>query len=388
VVLRWLLPAFVPAVLFALLVYRSDRDREPPRLLVGTFALGAVLAAASFLIEAKAGAFTGLDARVSAAGDAGSLVFLFLLVAPMREAFKVAAAWPAFRSRHFDEPYDGVVYSSTAALGFAAVENAFMLHDHPSGAAWYARAFLALPAHVFFAATWGYALGRAKQIKRPGALFPAAWLIATVSHGLYTHLVYGRGPGALVGALPLLLAMGLLGFIAARDLRLRGDRSSRVPASNRLSRPSIFYVSQPPSLRTVREALRRADQPIMMRWVAFGALVTLGAMIVGVGFGVACDHWFGLDLSSVDERDFGTTLPVAFLGAGLLFAFPVSGFLIARASGLPTLLEPALATAVAILTTLVLLGLAAPIALLFALAFSPVLWGLACMGAWIGRPAR
>jgi hypothetical protein len=182
--------------------------------------------------------------------------------------------------------------------------------------------------------------------------------------------------------------MGIVAFFAARDLRARGDRASRAPSSNRLSRASLFYISQPPSLRTVRDALRRADQPIMMRWVAFGALVTIGAMIMGIGLGVACDHWFGLDLSTVDERDFGTTLPVAFLGAGLLFAFPVSGFLIARASGLPTLLEPALATAVAIMTTLVLLGLAAPIALLFALAFSPILWGLACMGAWIGRPAR
>jgi RsiW-degrading membrane proteinase PrsW (M82 family) len=387
VLLRWLLPAFVPAVLFAALVRRSDREREPPTLLVATFVLASILGAASFYVEAKASAFTGLDARVSGAGDAGSLVFLFLLVAPMREAAKVAAAWPAFRSRHFDEPYDGVVYSSTAALGFAAVENALMLHDHPVGAAWYARAFLALPAHVFFAATWGYALGRAKQLKRPGAMFPGAWLVATASHGLYAHLVYGRGPGALVGAMPLLLAMGLVALFAARDLRTRGARPSRAPDSNRLSRPSLFYISQPPSLRTVRAALRRADQPIMVRWVAFGALVTIGAMIVGVGAGVACDHWFGLDLSTVDERDFGTTLPVAFLGAGLLFAFPVSGFLIARASGLPTLLEPALATAVALLTTLILLGLAAPIALVFALAFSPVLWGLACMGAWVGRPA-
>jgi RsiW-degrading membrane proteinase PrsW (M82 family) len=382
------LPAFVPAVLFAVLIYRSDRNREPPVLLVVTFILATVLGAASFYIESKASAFTGLDARVSAAGDAGSLAFLFLLVAPMREAAKVAAAWPAFRSRHFDEPYDGVVYSSTAALGFAAIENALMLHEHPSGAGWYARALLALPAHVFFAATWGYALGRAKQIKRPGALFPGAWLVATASHGLYAHLVYGRGPGALVGAVPLLLAMGLVAFFAARDLRARGDRPSRTLAANRLSRVSLFYISQPPSLRTVRAALRRTDQPIMMRWVAFGALVTIGAMIVGIGLGVACDHWFGLDLSTVDDRDFGTTLPVAFLGAGLLVAFPVSGFLIARASGLPTLLEPALASAVAIMTTLILLGLAAPIALLFALAFSPVLWGLACMGAWIGRPAR
>jgi hypothetical protein len=46
------------------------------------------------------------------------------------------------------------------------------------------------------------------------------------------------------------------------------------------------------------------------------------------------------------------------------------------------------ATALAIVAVLILLGFAAPIALVFALAFSPIAWGLACAGAWIGRPAR
>jgi hypothetical protein len=47
-----------------------------------------------------------------------------------------------------------------------------------------------------------------------------------------------------------------------------------------------------------------------------------------------------------------------------------------------------MASGVAIVFMLALLGLAAPVALVFALAFSPIAWGLACAGAWIGRPAR
>jgi RsiW-degrading membrane proteinase PrsW (M82 family) len=385
--LRWFIPALVPAALFAVLVHRSDRNREPPFVLAGTFVFTALLALGAFWIEGRAAAFTGLDGEVSAAGAAGSLLFVFFFVAPVHEATKVAGMWPAFRSRHFDEPYDGVVYSSVAALGFATVENALMLRAHPSGLVWFARALLALPAHVFFAATWGYALGRARQVKRPGAIFPAAWLVATLAHGLYTYLVYGRGAGALVATAPLLVAMGGLAVLAARDLRSRGERASRV-AGGRLSRPSVWDASAPPSLRSVRAALRRADQPIMVRWIVFGTFVTIGAMIAFVASSIALGHWAHIDFSVVDERDIATTAPVSILGAGLLLAFPVSGFLIARASGLPTLLEPALATAAAIVTTLVVLGLAAPIALLFGLAFSPVLWALACAGAWIGRPVR
>jgi RsiW-degrading membrane proteinase PrsW (M82 family) len=391
ITLRWIALALIPALIAGLIVRRTDERREPALPLALTFALGSLFAGVCFFLEAKASAWTGLDARTSAAGDTGSLLFLFAFAAPIREAAKVAATWPAFRSRHFDEPYDGVVYAAIAALGFAAVENAMMLRAHPTGAIWIARALLALPAHVFFASVWGYALGRAKQAKRPGAIFPLAWLVATLMHGLYSHLVYGRGPGALVVVIPLLAMMGVVAVLAARDLRMRGNRISRIPIAGsndtRLSRPSIPFASQPPSFRTVRDALRRADRPIAVRWIAYGAVVTCGVMVAGLAASIAFGHWAHIDFAAVDERDVATTAPVALLGSGVLLAFPISGFLIARASHLPTLLEPALASAVAILCALVFLGLAAPLALVFALAFSPVAWGLACAGAWVGRPA-
>src|SRR5438105_15957791 len=120
--------------------------------------MGAGTAFVAHEIVARAASWTGLGAR-SAAGDSGALLFLFALVAPVREAAKVAAAWPAFRSRHFDEPYDGVVYASVAAMGFAALDTALRLRAHPVGSLWVVRALLAMPAHLFFACLWGYALG-------------------------------------------------------------------------------------------------------------------------------------------------------------------------------------------------------------------------------------
>jgi RsiW-degrading membrane proteinase PrsW (M82 family) len=383
----------VPAALLLLLVYKSDKRREPPWLVALTFLLGSAFGALSLYLEVRGSEWTQLDVRASIAGEGGALLYLFAIVAPMREAAKVAACWPAFRSDHFDEPYDGIVYASAAALGVAAVENAAMLRAHATGPIWVARALLALPAHVFFASLWGYALGRAKQgTKRPGPIFPLAWIGATAAHGLYTHFVYGRGPGALVAVLPLLLAMGAVAWFAGRDLQARGDRPSREfgidAGATRLSRPSLSRMIEPPSLRTVREALRRADQPIMVRWIVFGAMVTLGTMVAGVGVSVALGFWAHVDFSVVDEHDVATTAPLALLGAGLLAGFPVAGFLVARASAVPTLLEPALATGLAILATLIALGFAAPIALVFALAFSPIAFGLACAGAWVGRPSR
>jgi len=278
-------------------------------------------------------------------------------------------------------------------MGFATCDGAWHLWKHGGGGIWIVRILLALPAHLFFASLWGYALGRAKQVKRPGVMFPATWFAATVGHAFYAHFVYGRGPGALVAAVPMLLAMALVAVLIARDLRARGDRApDHDPAfGGRLSLAPLSgptSSNRPPSLRAMREALRRADRPIMLRWIAIGALVTIGAMLVGLAASIAFGHYAHVDFAAVDEHDVSTTAPVALLGAGLLAAFPVSGFLVARGSGLPTLLEPALSAAFAIAATLVLLGLAAPIAMVFALAFSPVAFALACAGAWVGRVAR
>lgn len=379
--LRWMAPSLVPALLLLGIVYVSDRRREPLPLLLLVFVLGGGAKMLTAWLEARASTWTGLDAE---AERAGSILFLFGLAAPIREASKVAAMWPAFRSRYFDEPIDGFVYAATSALGFAAVENALTLRDHPFGWVWIARTTIALPAHVFFACAWGYALGRAKRAKRPGPIFPFTWLVATATHGLYAHLVYGRGPAALVGTVPMLLAMVVPVVWAGRDLRMRDDPSSSM--STFLERPSLYVASSPPSLRAVRDAMRLQGHPIKVRWILIGILVTLGAMISGFAFAIAVGHWANIDFAMVDEHDASTTAPVLLLGAGILAAFPLSGYLVARASSCPTLLEPALASGLAIVVMLILLGITAPAAVVFALAFSPVAWGLACVGAWVGRP--
>jgi RsiW-degrading membrane proteinase PrsW (M82 family) len=393
----WLFASFIPAALAAYLVWRSAKRREPWLPAIGTVLLGALFAAPAFYLQEKASAWTGLDVRTAIAGDAGALVFQFALVSPIRELAKVAASWPAFQSKHFDEPYDGVVYAALAAMGFAMYEGAWQLWHHPKAGIWMARVLLALPAHLFFACLWGYALGRAKKAKRPGRLFPLTWLAATLGHAFYSHFAYGRGPGALVALVPMLVAMGLVAALLANDLRTRGEQKatevagwSVSPGGLLSSTPMSVPTSSmaPPSLRAVREALRRADRPIMLRWIAIGALVTIGAMIAGLAASIAFGHYARVDFAAVDEHDVSTTAPVALLGAGILAAFPLSGFVVARASGVPTLLEPAISAGLAIVAALVLLGLAAPIAMVFALAFSPIALALACAGAWVGRTAR
>ncbi len=380
-----LLVVLAPAAALLWVVWRTDKSREPVPWVVGTALLGVVLGLGAFWLRAAVGRFTHLDVEVRVAGQAMALVYMFAFYAPVGEAAKVAACWPAFRSRHFDEPYDGVVYASAAALGFATVESALVLYSHTTSVGlWIARTLLALPAHVFFAAAWGWGLGRARQLREPGAQFPMLFLVAVAGHGFYAHIVYGRGSTALVFALPFVLVMGVIAFFLARDLRRKSVVSDRSRITS-LSIASLEVLSKPPSLRAFREALKKRNKPIAWRWVAYGSVVHLGGMVIGVTAAIVLGYFMKVDFSIVDERDVSTAGPVALLVAGLLAGFPLSGYLVARAGELTTIFEPAAAATLAVSATVVVLGLVAPVGLVFALALAPIALGLSSAGAWVGR---
>ena len=92
----------------------------------------------------------------------------------------------------------------------------------------------------------------------------------------------------------------------------------------------------------------------------------------------------GVDFALADQTDVRAAGPLVLLGAAVLLAFPVAGYLVARASGTHSLLEPALAAALTVALLVALLTLAAPTGVLFAFAVAPVALGLACAGAWVG----
>ncbi len=240
----------------------------------------------------------------------------------------------------------------------------------------------ATPAHLFLAAAWGYALGREPGRRIGGRRFNLAWLGATVFNGVYDHIVFARGPLALLAALPMLLCIGVVAALAAQDLLRRGRAA---PLSDPRVRRILTTIA-PPSIGAMREALRRTERPVMLGWIALGALVTTGVITTNLAGAVALGHAIGLDFAAVDRADARTAAmgPLLLIGGATLAAFPLAGYLVARASAARSVLEPAIAAALAILGSLVLLGLAAPIAVVFALAFAPIAFGLACAGAWMG----
>jgi RsiW-degrading membrane proteinase PrsW (M82 family) len=362
---------FVLPLGLAYLVWRrvSVLGRVSRRLTIAMAVGGAVSACFALYFEHAVLSFTGLSFQVSTSGAGGALLATFLLAAPLEEGLKVAVVWPLYRSRRIDGPRLGVCYAAAAGAGFAAVKGAVAVFLGAGAGICVLRALVSVPAQLFFAGLWGYALGTRRT--RGGHWFSLVWLLAAALHGLYEHIVWGRGPGLLVTVIPLFVFMGVGAWIALGDV-----------APDSVPHPHL--LPDPPSLHTMREALSPVDHKLMLRWIVIGAFVTLGLMIALLAAAVVLGHRLGVDFSLADESDVRSSGPLILLGAAVLLAFPISGFLVAKASAAHSVLEPALAAGVALTALVAMLFMTAPIGVLFALAVAPLAFGLACGGAWIG----
>lgn len=147
--------AFAPGIFWLWYFYRRDIKPEPLPLVFKCFVWGMVATVPALYAE-------GL-LRISHVADV-------VVAAPIiEECLKFLAVYlTVYRSTQFDEPMDGVVFASSAALGFASIENVFYLYGAYSQGVGelqlvtILRAFFSVPGHALFSIMWGYALGRAK----------------------------------------------------------------------------------------------------------------------------------------------------------------------------------------------------------------------------------
>lgn len=212
-----LLIAVLPALLILGAVFLLDRRRpEPPALLVISFVAGMAavpfaLTVIKFLRQLTGWTDTGL-----------SEVFLkaFVLIGLTEELSKFwITRVIAQRSDAFDEPFDGIVYSVTVAMGFAAFENVlYIMSGTPLLAL--SRAFTAVPAHACFAVVMGFYMGVGKT---GGNLWRRNLMglgMATFLHGSYDFFLFtGSETGMYVGGVLSLSWAVYLAWQAVAKLR-------------------------------------------------------------------------------------------------------------------------------------------------------------------------
>ena len=193
---------FVVSFAWLFFVRRFDRAQpEPLWLVILTFALGAIAVVPAGLVEwgwATLSPYTNptmLTFGRTARAFPVALVGFILTVGVTEEGAKLLATWSvATHRREFDEPVDGIVYGAAAALGFAAAENIRYFALGRVGSPLLAsRAFMSVPAHLFFGSIWGYALGR--RLVRPDQRVWPLFLAAAALHGLFDTCLSIDGAG-------------------------------------------------------------------------------------------------------------------------------------------------------------------------------------------------
>jgi RsiW-degrading membrane proteinase PrsW (M82 family) len=154
-------------LLFACLVYWTDRyEKEPKLLLGGVFIWGAIVAAgAAFIVNS----FLGLGVYFFTGSQSFSEFSTSSIIAPVvEETLKGIACLLVFLYfRHeFDSILDGIVYAAITALGFAATENVYYIYTYGfqenglSGILWmfFLRVLLVGWQHPFYTSFIGIGL--------------------------------------------------------------------------------------------------------------------------------------------------------------------------------------------------------------------------------------
>jgi len=224
-----ILASILPALLWMILFYRSDRFApEPMKLVARTFLVGAIVGAAmAFSLKELPFKMTFITAAV--------------FIAPVSEELAkfLCVRWTVYENPEFNEPVDGMVYATAAALGFASVENILYVIGSWTGSGAEAgvltlagRSVLSVPGHALFSSFWGLALGWHKIRKTPRSAMTLvlALLGGMVVHGLFNYLTDANLFGGLIFLVFMALAWRFLFILIRRSLEYKAAAaSSKMP---------------------------------------------------------------------------------------------------------------------------------------------------------------
>jgi RsiW-degrading membrane proteinase PrsW (M82 family) len=192
----WLLIlAILPGIGLMLFFYFRDKyKKEPFGPIFLAFLLGAVVtlpaAATSSLVQRLTGWFSPPLTITK--------IFLgaFIVAALIEEFWKFfVVRFYCYHRPEFDEPYDGILYATAVALGFATLENILYIFGTTALSGLRTgvmRALLAVPSHAFYGVLMGYFLGEAKFAPtetKANLLGLFGLFLAICAHGVYDFVV-------------------------------------------------------------------------------------------------------------------------------------------------------------------------------------------------------
>lgn len=176
--------ALVPVVVLLVYIYSRDViEKEPLRMLFKALFGGVLSALVTVLV-------VGLLSFEMPYEDYGFFLHIFnqsfLQAGIPEEFFKyVFLFWFIWKSKFFDENFDGIIYATFVSMGFAGFENIFYVLQYGTETA-ILRAFTAVPGHFFFGVIMGYYFSRARfQPSKKMGYLAKAIVFPMIAHGIY-----------------------------------------------------------------------------------------------------------------------------------------------------------------------------------------------------------
>lgn len=184
--------ALLPALIWLTLFLREDEHPEPPKLLIKIFMLGMLASVPALTFQLLIQKIVS-DTTITFA----STMFLF---AASEELFKFFGAYSvAHKNPDFDEPVDAMIYMIVAGLGFASVENLFVVGSLVGsfngggivemGQALFLRLVGATLLHTLASALIGYYWAKGVMKKEEARFIIVGLFVAFIVHGLFNYFV-------------------------------------------------------------------------------------------------------------------------------------------------------------------------------------------------------
>lgn len=170
--------ALAPALFWFWFFARQDKHPEPASVLLRVFFWGMLMVIPASLLELSIEAFLGSTV-------------MFALVGLIEEGFKFLAASGIAKNKHFDEPIDGLIYATAAALGFATLENVgYMVQG--GVALIVVRGPISTLGHILFSLTWGYAMSL-RRFRNARNVLRRGWLLGALLHSIFNGILLSSG---------------------------------------------------------------------------------------------------------------------------------------------------------------------------------------------------
>lgn len=207
--------AVFPVIFLLYFVHKKDPHPEQMKFLMKIFGLGCLSAIPVLFCEM-------LYDRVLQIPDSyGSFALFwntFWGIALVEEIFKWIAMFAmSYRSKKFDETYDGIVYGAFSSMGFACIENLLYVVLGFSVVTGIFRAITAVPGHFCYGVIMGYFMSKARYNKENGKsgiiYILLSVLIPTALHALYDYLILDDAGLNILIWFVLIIAMFISCFI-------------------------------------------------------------------------------------------------------------------------------------------------------------------------------